>query len=391
MASSLPVNQWKEIAWCGVRFKTPADWHLSQIGIRYLALEDESGPAMEIKWAPVKGKFSQKALLKRFVSLQKKQVRKAIKLRPVSSEWASVLTEFETGEFAWQTDAIYGRGLLLFCPTCRNATLIQFFRKLSGKDDSVATRVLKTFRDHRADGQVLWAAYDIRALVPETFKLKRYRFEAGQYALDFENGSDRIVLHRWAPPGVRRWNGVFHRSPPGSDGWPASSAKNLITGWDSGIWKQRIVFWEFRPMGKNPSTPNCWMKFLPIMRVFKNRSTKPAISRAEALERIPVKNIQITETRLENGEVVIRYPVSMRPFFAGLVKRFGGPEVQIQMKKLQLDELGTSVWDMINGKLSVRQLVERFAKTHRLEAREAEVSVTQFIRELGRRGLIGLR
>jgi len=80
----------------------------------------------------------------------------------------------------------------------------------------------------------------------------------------------------------------------------------------------------------------------------------------------------------------------MRPFFAGLVKRIGGPEVQIQMKKLQLDELGTSVWDMINGKFSVRQLVERFARTHQLEAREAEVSVAQFIRELGRRGLIGL-
>ena len=127
------------------------------------------------------------------------------------------------------------------------------------------------------------------------------------------------------------------------------------------------------------------------MRVFKKKSKQPAISRAEALDRIPVKSIQITEARLETGEVVIRYPITMRPFFAGLVKRFGGPEVQTRMKKLQLDELGTSVWDMINGKFSVRQLVEGFARTHRLEAREAEVSVTQFIRELGRRGLIGLR
>jgi len=126
------------------------------------------------------------------------------------------------------------------------------------------------------------------------------------------------------------------------------------------------------------------------MRVFKKKSKDVPISRADALDRIPVKNIQITEARLETGEVVISYPVTMRPFFAGLVKRFGGPEVQIQMKKLQLDELGTSVWDMINGKFSVRQLVERFAKTHQLEAREAEVSVAQFIRELGRRGLIGL-
>lgn len=127
------------------------------------------------------------------------------------------------------------------------------------------------------------------------------------------------------------------------------------------------------------------------MRVFKKKSKELSFNRAEALDRIPVKNIQITEARLETGEIVIRYPVTMRPFFAGVVKRFGGPEVQIQMKKLQLDELGTSVWDMIDGKFSVRQLVERFAKTHQLEAREAEVSVAQFMRELGRRGLIGLR
>jgi hypothetical protein len=196
------MAQWKETAWCGVRFKTPADWHLNQIGIRYLALEDEFGPAMEIKWAPVTGKFSKKAHLKRLASLQKKQVRKAIKPKPVSSEWGSVLTGFEASEFSWQTHAIHGRGLLLFCPTCRNATLIQFFRKQPGKDDPVATEVLNTFRDHRADGQVLWAAYDIRALVPETFQLKRYRFETGQYELDFANGSERVILHRWAPASV---------------------------------------------------------------------------------------------------------------------------------------------------------------------------------------------
>jgi len=127
------------------------------------------------------------------------------------------------------------------------------------------------------------------------------------------------------------------------------------------------------------------------MRVFKKKSKVPSINRAEALESIPVKSTQITEARLETGEVVISYPVAMRPFFAGLLERFGGPQAQIQMKKLQLDELGTSVWDMINGKSSVRQLVEGFAKTHQLEAREAEVSVSQFLRELGRRGLIGLR
>lgn len=126
------------------------------------------------------------------------------------------------------------------------------------------------------------------------------------------------------------------------------------------------------------------------MRVFKKKPKGPTISRAEALNRIPVKNIQITEERLETGEVLIGYPVTIRPFFASLVKRFGGSENQVQTKKLQLDTLGSSVWDLLDGKRSVRQLIQIFAETHQLQPREAEVAVTQFIRELGRRGLIGL-
>jgi hypothetical protein len=196
------MARWKEIAWCGLRFKTPADWHLSQIGIRYLALEDPSGPVMEIKWAAVKGKFSQKAHLKKLASLQKKQVRKSIQPKPVSAEWESVLSGFKASEFSWQTGASRGRGLILFCPTCRNATLIQFFQQQAEKDNPVAVKVLNAFRDHRTDGQVLWSAYDVRALLPEAYQLKRYRFEAGRYELDFAKGSEHIILHRWAPASV---------------------------------------------------------------------------------------------------------------------------------------------------------------------------------------------
>ena len=127
------------------------------------------------------------------------------------------------------------------------------------------------------------------------------------------------------------------------------------------------------------------------MRLFKKKPKGPTISRAEALNRIPSKNLQIREERLDSGEVVIHYPVTIRPFFAGLAKRFGGSEAQVQTRKLQLDELGTSVWAMIDGNCSVRQLISIFATSHQLEPLEAEVAVTQFLRELGRRGLIGMR
>ena len=97
------LNKWNEIAWYGVRFKIPPDWQLGQIGIRYLLIEDESGPAMEIKWTPVNGKFSHRTHLTRLASLQKKQVRKSIQPQPVSAEWETALSDFETREFSWKS------------------------------------------------------------------------------------------------------------------------------------------------------------------------------------------------------------------------------------------------------------------------------------------------
>ena len=198
----MSLNQWKEIAWYGVRFKIPSDWQLSRIGNRYLLMEDECGPAMEIKWAPVKGQFSHQVHLKRLASLQKKKLRKSLKPELLSSEWETALTDFEVSEFSWESDSSRGRGATLFCPTCRNASLIQFFHKEASSSNRVAENVLNSFRDHRNDDQILWSVYDIRALVPETFELKHHRFEAGRYELDFADGGQRIIFYRWAPASV---------------------------------------------------------------------------------------------------------------------------------------------------------------------------------------------
>jgi hypothetical protein len=127
------------------------------------------------------------------------------------------------------------------------------------------------------------------------------------------------------------------------------------------------------------------------MKVFKKKARTGTLSRSDALRYCPVKNREIKEFRLENDLLEIHYPTTMRPWIAGLVKRLGGPPENTQIKKLQLDILGTAVWEMIDGKRSVRQIVQAFAETHRLQTKEAEVAVTEFIRKLGRRGLIGLR
>jgi hypothetical protein len=61
------------------------------------------------------------------------------------------------------------------------------------------------------------------------------------------------------------------------------------------------------------------------------------------------------------------------------------------MRKIQLDILGTGVWDLVDGKSTVLEIIDSFAEVHRLYRREAEVSVIQFLRELGRREIVGMK
>ncbi len=90
--------------------------------------------------------------------------------------------------------------------------------------------------------------------------------------------------------------------------------------------------------------------------------------------------------------MLLEFPAAPpRGLAAAMARLFGSGSGPPRRGRLQLDLLGTSVWDQVDGRRSLARLAAGFAAAHRLEAKEAEVAVTRFIRELGRRGLIGLR
>jgi hypothetical protein len=127
------------------------------------------------------------------------------------------------------------------------------------------------------------------------------------------------------------------------------------------------------------------------MKIFRKKPSESEYTRVGAFEYRPVKNVQVREETLDSGEVLLSYPVTMRPWFARLTRRLGGPEEPVRFRRLQLDELGTAVWHLLDGKRTVRQVIRVFSKAHQLHRREAETSVTQFLRTLGKRGIIGLK
>jgi hypothetical protein len=114
-------------------------------------------------------------------------------------------------------------------------------------------------------------------------------------------------------------------------------------------------------------------------------------TRREALACIPVKNRHVREQRLESGETVVLYPMAVRPWMGTLARWIGADGSPSRTAKLQLDRLGSAVWALLDGRTSLQGIAAAFAESQRLERKEAEVAVAQFIRELGRRGLVGLR
>lgn len=56
---------------------------------------------------------------------------------------------------------------------------------------------------------------------------------------------------------------------------------------------------------------------------------------------------------------------------------------------VELDRIGTDVWRLMDGTRTIGQIARSLAEQHQIEKREAEVSLQQFFKELGRRGYIG--
>ncbi|NIS59197.1 MAG: hypothetical protein GTO13_00350 [Proteobacteria bacterium] len=193
---------WKEFAWNGIRFVTPAAWQAGRIGARYLMLEEESGPVLEVKWGRVKGVFSHQAQLGRLAALQGKKLGESVRECPLPAAWEKALAKYQATGFSWHGRTVGGMGVLLYCPTCQNATLIQFYRKDSNQAGKIPQRLLASFRDHRKENEVIWSLFDIRATIPEKFRLVRYRFEAGEFELAFASGGQTITLHRWGPASI---------------------------------------------------------------------------------------------------------------------------------------------------------------------------------------------
>ena len=99
----------------------------------------------------------------------------------------------------------------------------------------------------------------------------------------------------------------------------------------------------------------------------------------------PARNDALTWEKNENEEVTIT--VERRDDWKAKVlsKIFWIPK----SRSLMLDQIGAQVWDMCDGKTSVDTMIRKLSTEHKLNLKEAEVSLLTYLKSLGKKNLIG--
>ncbi len=117
-----------------------------------------------------------------------------------------------------------------------------------------------------------------------------------------------------------------------------------------------------------------------------NRRPRPSKFTRE--QSLAMKPIQLVEAELkldEQGNGKLAVPV--RPT---RVARWFIKDAKPRTKSFELDPVGVFVWNEIDGKKSVEQLIRKIASEYNLELRQAEASTTAFLKTLMTKGLIGI-
>ena len=121
-----------------------------------------------------------------------------------------------------------------------------------------------------------------------------------------------------------------------------------------------------------------------LQRLSGKKSPPPGITRQDAMRVYPTRNPNLEWVLDEEGVVTatLKRPKDLRN------RVIGGFLMLPEARSLKLDEVGTFVWNLCDGKHTVADLVGAMAEKYKLSRREVEVSLTEFLRMLAKRGMI---
>jgi hypothetical protein len=111
---------------------------------------------------------------------------------------------------------------------------------------------------------------------------------------------------------------------------------------------------------------------------------KPKLTTQQALAAKPIKLVEATMDVDETGAGKLKVPLKSGKFLGRI---FRVPEGTT--KTFEFDAIGVFVWETIDGRITVQQLIRRVARQCKISEREAAVSTNLFLQMLGKKSLIG--
>jgi hypothetical protein len=116
--------------------------------------------------------------------------------------------------------------------------------------------------------------------------------------------------------------------------------------------------------------------------------SSPKLTKLEALAAVPVASGDVAVQLTGEGLVRLSYPVRLNPWLRRLLPRVAAAGTR---RTVELDGMGSFVWSHIDGNRTVGGLADLVAGHYACLPVEAELAVAEFLRQLGRRGIIGMR
>lgn len=122
-----------------------------------------------------------------------------------------------------------------------------------------------------------------------------------------------------------------------------------------------------------------------IMVSLHLKKEQGGLTREQAMSAWPVRNPSLTTHEDDEGLIAVELPRRKDWVGNALGFLFFVPE----SKPVQLDEVGSFVWNLCDGDHTVNEIVDALAKEYKLNRREVEVSLTEYLQKLGKRGMVG--
>ena len=121
-----------------------------------------------------------------------------------------------------------------------------------------------------------------------------------------------------------------------------------------------------------------------IMITLRLKKAQTGLTRDQAMAAWPVRNPSLVTHESEEGLIAVELPRRKDWVGGALGFLFFVPE----SKPVQLDEVGSFVWKRCDGEHTVNEIAVALATEYKLNRREVDVSLTQYLQSLGKRCMV---